>query len=118
MQPDYMAMAQQQGINPQQPSDNERANVLQNLIDMATQAKILTPQNQDKLMPQLEELTDLIMAEDQKAVEENKIYQVLMQTLAKAEEMQDMPQQGQAAPGATKDFASMMPPAGGGLPGR
>jgi GTPase involved in cell partitioning and DNA repair len=117
MQKDFMGMAQQQGVNPQQPGENERANVLQNLIDMATQAKILTSQTQGKIMPELEKLVDLIMAEDQEAVEDNKIYQILMQTLAKAEEMQDT-QQAQAQPAATKDFASMMPPAGGGLPGR
>jgi GTPase involved in cell partitioning and DNA repair len=113
MQPDFMGMAQGQAA-PQEGLENERSNVLQNLIDMATQAKILTPQTQGKIIPELEKLADLIMAEDQEAVEENKIYQILMQTLAKAEEMQDS-QQG-AAP---KDFASMMPPTpGGGMSGR
>jgi hypothetical protein len=114
MQKDFMSMAQ-----GQQAANDPRQNVLDNLVDIATQAKILTKTNNPKIMPKLEELADLIMSDDQQAVESNELYQILMQTLAKAEELQDNQQQPTGGPvpqqgAAPKDFASMMPPTPGG----
>ena len=54
------------------------------------------------------------------ALEKHPISQLLNQAQQQFQQGAGMqqPQQAQAQPAPTKDFASMMPPSGGGLPGR
>jgi hypothetical protein len=119
MQPDFMAMAQGQ----QAPAQDELSIIIQNITNLVKQAGIEQEIGPEKLQKQIQELAQLMLEDDQEAVEDNKLYQIIMQMLAEAEKMNEenastggpVPQQG--AP--TKDFASMMPPApGGGLGGR
>ena len=50
--------------------------------------------------------------------EQNASLEPSEEDMAMMEQETAMPQQGQAKPAATKDFTSMMPPAGGGILGR
>lgn len=114
MQKDYMGMAQGQ--------TDDRAAIIENLTQLAQAAGIIDELGQEEFNKKLNELVDLIMAEDQEAVENNDLYQSIMGMLAEAQNMSE--QQGspipQAGPNAPKDFASMMPPTpgGGGMNGR
>ena len=116
MQKDFMSMAQGQ----QAPAQDERAAAIENITIMAQQAGMFEGGNEENLKAKIEELADLIVAGDQEAVEANNLYQLLMQTLAQAQDMQQPGSNVPGAPGeAPKDFASMMPPTpGGGMGGR
>ena len=111
-----MAMAQGQAA----PAEDELSIIIENITQLGREAGIEQELGPEEFAKQVQELAQLIMDEDKDGTENNKLYQLIMTTLVEAEKMseQKMPQQGQAAPAPTKDFASMMPPSGGGLPGR
>jgi len=133
MQKDYMSMAQgqQAPAAPQQAPqmgggvDEPRANIVENLTLLAEQAGMFQDMDPNELQKDIEELADLIIAEDEAGMEKNKLYKMLTIMFEEAEKMQAQQAQPtggavpQGAPGATKDFASMMPPTpGGGMGGR
>ena len=116
MQKDYMAMAQQQGINPQQPSapGGDIETVVNNIKQILTELQMADAVEESEI----QELAELIVKQDEAAIAENKLYQILSETMT---QLQNTPDEQQQAPqqqgGAPKDFASMMPP-GGGMGGR
>jgi hypothetical protein len=137
MQKDYMAMAQgqQAPAAPQQApmgqqapvGNDERGAVVENLTLLAEQAGLFQARDmdQEQLQKDIQELADLIMADDQAGMEKNKLYKIISIMFEETEKMQAQQAQPtggavpQGAPGATKDFASMMPPTpGGGMGGR
>lgn len=139
MQKDYMGMAQgqqapaapaqQAPMGEQAPAapQDERAAVLENLTQLVEQAGLFKAKDmdQEQLQKDIQELADLIMADDEEGMEKNKVYKILTIMFEEAEKMQaqqgqptggPVPQQGAEAP---TDFASMMPPTpGGGMGGR
>jgi hypothetical protein len=119
MQKDFMGMAQGQ-VAPQEGAGEPRENIIENLTLLVEQAGMSQDMDPAELQKDIEELADLIIAEDLEGMEKNKLYKIITIMFEETEKMQQqgMPQQGQAQPAATKDFASMMPPSGGGLGGR
>lgn len=81
------------------------------LLEESGFLKTLNPSGIQKLTEKIEEYIQLAKKGDIKALENHEITKIFKKIEAQA-------QQAQAQPAPTKDFASMMPPAGGGLPGR
>lgn len=126
MQKDYMAMAQQAQAAPQaqeQPAQGQVGvqEVFQNLKETLVELQLVKANELDN---EITELAELIIAGDEAAIEQNKLFQALQAAIQQVEEgiikeqAEGGPQQAQAEAPATKDFASMMPPAGGGMLGR
>ena len=116
MQTDYMSMMEQQPNQPEASVEDIFTNIKEALIEL----QMVKGNELDK---EIQELAALIAQGDEAKIEENKLFQVIQESIKQIEEgaaaeEQGMPQQAQAQPAATKDFASMMPPSGGGLPGR
>jgi hypothetical protein len=121
MQTDFMAMAQGQAA----PAEDELSIVIENITQLGREAGIEQELGPEEFAKQVQELAQLIMDEDKDGTENNKLYQLIMTTIVEAEKMSQqggtggpVPQQAQAGTAPTKDFASMMPTPGGGLPGR
>jgi hypothetical protein len=117
MQPDYMAMAEGQ----QQPNASVE-DIFENIKNTLMELQMVKGNEMDA---EIQELAQLIIAGDEAAIEQNKLFQVIQESVkqvaegAQAEQGQPtggpVPQQGEAP----KDFASMMPPTpGGGMGGR
>jgi acyl-CoA synthetase (NDP forming) len=148
MQPDFMGMAQGQaapqsngsGVQLQQelqevgaeglnsiyeeagmPTENTPEAAKQRVMMVLEELGVLEGLRQDQLQ-QLQQLVDefvqLAQQGDMAALEQHPISQLLNQAQQEFQQAAGMPQQAQAQPAATKDFASMMPPSGGGLGGR
>lgn len=131
MQKDFMGMAQgqQQTSTPNVedldqelekvglPGGNTAEDAKKRILILLEESgflKTLNPSGLQKLTQKIDEFLKLAEAGDLKALENHEITKIFK----KIEEQAQMPQQGQEQPAATKDFASMMPPSGGGLPGR
>lgn len=110
------------------PTENTPEAAKKRLMMVLEELGVLEGLRPDQLQ-QLTKLVDDYVAIAQKgdlaALEKHPISQLLNQAQQEFQQLQQgggtggpVPQQGQAAPGQTKDFASMMPPSGGGLPGR
>jgi hypothetical protein len=111
------------------PTENTPEAAKQRLMMVLQEMGVLEGLRQDQLQ-QIQKLVDEYVALAQKgdmaALEKHPISQLLsqgQQQFQQAAGMQQptggpVPQQTQAQPSGTKDFASMMPPAGGGLGGR
>jgi hypothetical protein len=117
MQKDFMAMAQGKG------SEQE---VTQKLVKLFQESGVADmyqgPQKQQEFMTLVQSLAKAFMNQDSETIQNHPLIQMLQQVIPGGKEWQQeaqtqMPQQGQEQPAATKDFASMMPPSGGGLPG-
>jgi hypothetical protein len=122
MQKDFMGMAQGQ-VAPQEGAGEPRENIIENLTLLVEQAGMSQDMDPAELQKDIEELADLIIAEDLEGMEKNKLYKIITIMFEETEKMQQqgqptggpVPQQGEAP----KDFASMMPPTpGGGMSGR
>jgi regulator of replication initiation timing len=136
MQPDFMKMAQQSQANAapqaapqgapmaagQQGAAQERVNVVENLTQLAQAAGMQNEISKPELDRMIQELADAIVANDESAMENSKLYQMLTAMFEEARKMpegQQQPQQQQEPQqaAAPKNFAGMMPP-GGGMSGR
>ena len=118
MQPDFMGMAQGQ-VAPQEGAGEPRENIIENLTLLVEQAGMSQDMDPAELQKDIEELADLIIAEDLEGMEKNKLYKIITIMFEETEKMQQQGMQQQEQPSATKDFASMMPPTpGGGMGGR
>ena len=72
-----------------------------------------TPDQKLKLNKELDEIIQAFEEKNFELLNQSPLFQKIQQLMP-----QEQSQQAQAEPAPTKDFASMMPPAGGGLPGR
>ena len=134
MQPDFMKMAQQSQAQAtpqqapqgapmaagQQGAAQERVNVVENLTQLAQAAGIQGELSKPELDRMIQELADAIIANDEAAMENSKLYQMLTAMFEEARKMpegQEQPPQQQPQGSAPKNFAGMMPP-GGGMSGR
>jgi trimethylamine:corrinoid methyltransferase-like protein len=108
------------------PTENTPEAAKQRVMMVLEELGVLEGLRQDQLQ-QLQQLVDefvqLAQKGDMAALEQHPISQLLNQAQQEFQQAAGMPQQaqtqqGQTEPTATKDFASMMPPAGGGLGGR
>lgn len=113
MQKDYMKMAQEQGINPASPPTPGSGNI-QTVVDNLNQV-LQELQLSDAVTPeQIQELAQLIVDGNEQAIAENKLYQMLSQTMTQLQSIPD--ESGAAQPPA--DFAGMVPQGGGDMSGR
>ena len=128
MQKDYMAMAQGQGVEPQQPpmpgQEQSPEEVQAKILDFFQDMNMLPPEGPEKqkIEEQALELAQLIIEGDEDKIAENPLYKVYVEAMANfSAEMTNQgmePEQAQAQQQGPKDFASMMPPEGGGMVGR
>jgi hypothetical protein len=105
MQKDYMAMAQGQGISPQQPPTpgGDIETVVENLKQILSELQMSDAVEE----AEIQQLAKLIVNKDEAAIAENKLYQIISETMTQLQNTPDeQPQQ---------DFAAM---AGGGMGGR
>ena len=137
MQKDFAAMAQQAPKEEEltaesvfgdagMPTENTPEAAKKRLMMVLEELGVLEGLRADQLQ-QLTQLVDEYVAIAQKgdmaALEKHPISQLLNQAQQEFQQMQGgtggpVPQQAQPPAGPTKDFASMMPKPGGGLPGR
>jgi len=106
-----------QGIPTGMDKESAKKRLLKLFEEAGVISALKTPAEQQEFAMQLDELTQLILDKKFKELENHPLMQKLNQVLPQQAQSQ-MPQQVQEKPAATKDFASMMPPSGGGLPGR
>ena len=99
----------------QQGAAQERDIVVQNLTQLAQASGMQGEIPAEQLDKMIQELADLIMANDEAGMENNQLYQMLTAMFDEARKMEQPQQQPQGA--APKNFAGMMPP-GGGMSGR
>lgn len=103
-----------QGIPTGMDKESAKKRLLKLFEEAGVISALKTPAEQQEFAMQLDELTQLILDKKFKELENHPLMQKLNQVLPQGQ----TPQQVQEKPAATKDFASMMPPSGGGLPGR
>ena len=111
------------------PTENTPEAAKQRLMMVLEELGVLQGLRQDQLQ-QIQQLVDeyiqLAQKGDMQALEQHPISQLLNEAQNQFQQQAGMqggaggpvPQQTQEQPAPTKDFASMMPPSGGGLPGR
>lgn len=116
------------------PGGDDLTSVKQRIMMLVEQAGLLEvfqqPADKQKLAVLIDDLAVAMVEQDLQKIQANQLFQLIKTTMeesggveqlqgAASEQLQGAaPEQAQAEPSATKDFASMMPPSGGGLPGR
>ena len=109
------------------PSGEDKESIKQRFSQIFQEAGLMemfqTPADQQKFTQLLDQLAEDMLNQDLQAVQNNPLFQILEQAMSQGEQaiLADegtMPQQAQPQAAPTKDFASMMPKPGGGLPGR
>ena len=112
------------------PSGEDKESIKQRFSQIFQEAGLMemfqTPADQQKFTQLLDQLAEDMLNQDIQAVQNNPLFQILEQALSQGEQaiLADegtggpVPQQAQPEAAPTKDFASMMPTPGGGLPGR
>ena len=132
---DFAAMAQQSA--PQQAAPTEQMaqgtpeDVKQNILGFFQDVGMLPPEGAERqqLETQATELAQLMIEGNEDKIAEHPLYKILIQAMAQMQQEMEkqgqlggtggpVPQQAQPGQAPVKDFASMMPPSGGGLPGR
>ena len=96
--------------------------IKQRFLEMLQQAGVLdefSDEEKKEIINEIDMYVDAMLEGDMQTVEASYLNKLLEQIGMDADPgSEDMPEQAQEQPAATKDFASMMPPSGGGLPGR
>ena len=108
------------------PGGDDLTSVKQRIMMLVEQAGLLEvfqqPADKQKLVVLVDELAVAMVEQDLQKIQANQLFQLIKTTMEESggvEQLQGAaPEQVQEEPAATKDFASMMPPSGGGLPGR
>jgi hypothetical protein len=100
------------------PTGDDKESIKQRLLvgleKMGVMELFPTPAEKQQFAIDLDALAQAVANKDTDAIQKNPIV-IKMQDLVP---QQGQPQQAQPQKAATKDFASMMPPAGGGVGGR
>jgi hypothetical protein len=108
------------------PGGDDLTSVKQRIMMLVEQAGLLEvfeqPADKQKLAVLIDDLAVAMVEQDLQKIQANQLFQLIKTTMEESggvEQLQGAaPEQVQEEPAATKDFASMMPPSGGGLPGR
>ena len=108
------------GLPTGDDKESIKARMLKVLEDAGVLEALDTPADKQEFTVNLDKLVDAIMNKDVEAMKANPINAMLEQIMGSPQGMpqQGMPQQGMQAQGGPKDFASMIPPTGGGMNGR
>jgi hypothetical protein len=107
------------------PGGDDLTSVKQRIMMLVEQAGLLEvfqqPADKQKLAVLIDDLAVAMVEQDLQKIQANQLFQLIKTTMEESggvEQLQEAaPEQAQAEPAATKDFASMMPPSGGGLGG-